>query len=326
MSSQKIFAIGDIHGCADELQQLLQQLPLHEDPLLIFLGDYVDRGPNSKEVIETLIDLKSKHNVITLMGNHESMFLSFLEDPSSILAGFFILNGGSATLASYVTQGNHYEIPDEHLQFLRSLDLTYSTDTHFFVHAGVPDIPLKDVDHQKHLNDLLWIRKAFIQSDYPWEKVVVHGHTPTAIVDQTRTRINLDTGCVFNGSLTAMEMNSGEIIQIKAQNIPTTYLKEDPRISRVAKRFMGSIPVFVETENGYDEFLTVNYNEFGLLIVDTSGGERVFEVGQILQGKIGDLSREQIPFAGQVVRHQRKDKSIAYGIQMIEMKTPGILK
>ncbi len=320
MSRDKVFAIGDIHGCAKELKKLLSLLPLDSSSTIVFLGDYVDRGPGSNEVIQTIIDLDRDYNVVALMGNHEDMMLEFLRDPSSSLAGFFILNGGSATLASYVTHGNQYTIPDAHMHFLKNLRLYYETDTHFFVHAGVPNIKLNQLDELQHRNDLLWLRNSFMQSRFKWEKIIVHGHTPAPQVEVTKKRINLDTGCVFNGVLSAMEVHSGELYQVPAEPAEEpVYLKEDPQRSRVAKRFLGTIPVYIETETGYEEFLTVNYNAFGLLIVDVSGSDqRIFEVGQNLKGKIGDLSTAQIDFVGQVVRHQRRGAEIAYGIKMLE--------
>ena len=319
MDLGKTFAIGDIHGCAEELNDLITKLPLDDDSTIVFLGDYVDRGPNSKGVIEKIIELQNQYNVVTLQGNHESMMLGFLEDPSSPLAGLFILNGGSATLASYLNKNDTYDIPKEHIDFLESLKLYHETDTHFFVHAGVPNIKLSELNHEEYRNQLLWVRGSFLNSSFQWEKTIVHGHTPNKEVERTPQRINLDTGCVFKGYLSAIEVHSGDLYQVRArEDIPITYLKESPQISRVAKRFMGKIPVYVENKNGYDEFMTVNYNEFGLLIVDISGGERIFEVGQILKGKVGALNTEQVDFTGQVVRHQKRGNEIAYGIQMIE--------
>jgi serine/threonine protein phosphatase 1 len=320
MELKKVFAIGDIHGCADELNQLLAKLPIDSDSTLVFLGDYVDRGPNSKDVIQTIIELSHDYHVEALMGNHEDMMLEFIRDPSSPLAGFFILNGGSATLASYAMAGNQYEFPDAHVHFLKNLKLFYETEKHFFVHAGVPDIKLNEIQPERDRNELLWVRKKFLDSRFRWNKTIVHGHTPVDAVDIQKHRINLDTGCVYDGSLTAMEVHSGEVYQVSAgHQVPHTYLQEDPQSSRIAMRFLGAIPVFVETDTGYEQFMTVNFNEFGLLIVDTSGSEKkVFEVGQVLQGKIGDLSTAQMNFVGQVVRHQRRGKDIAYGVKMLE--------
>ena len=320
MTSQKVFAIGDIHGCADELNTLISTLPLDKNSTIIFLGDYIDRGPNSKKVIETIIELGTQYNVIPLMGNHEAMLLEFLSDPSSSLAAYFILNGGSATLASYVSGENEYEIPKEHLSFFKNLKLFYQTENYFFVHAGVPNVRLSKINEKDHRNDLLWIRESFFKSWFQWGKVIVHGHSPRDQVEITRKRINLDTGCIFNGMLSAMEVNSRELFQVKSSgHKPHVFLKENPQISRVAKRFLGTIPVYVETPNGYEEFSTVNYNQFGLLIVDQQPHRgKVFEVGQVLTGKIGTLDRDQIKFTGQVVRHAKRGNQLAYGIKMIE--------
>lgn len=320
MNSQaKVFAIGDIHGCDIELEELLHKLPLETDSTIIFLGDYVDRGPNSKAIIDTIIGLKKKYNTIALMGNHESMFLEFIKDPSSVLAGFFVLNGGSATLASYVTVDNQYEIPEHHIDFLNNLQLYHETETHLFVHAGLPNVAIKNIDPKKHFNDLLWIRRPFHESQFNWNKKIVHGHTPQQEVFLSDRRINLDTGCVFNGHLSAIEVHSETVYQVKTRReIPQTFLKASPEISRVAARFSGTIPVFVENETGYSEFLTVNYNEFGMLILEQQATDRIFEVGQVLRGKIGALHQQQIRFVGQVVRHQARGQNIAYGIKMIE--------
>ena len=145
-SPTKIFAIGDVHGCASELRMLLNKLPLTPDCVVVFLGDYVDRGPQSKQVIDTALELQQQCKVIALKGNHEALFLSFLRDPSSEAAGMFIYNGGSATLHSYATPEGEYRIPRSHRDFLENLELYYETDEFFFVHAGIPRIPMAQID------------------------------------------------------------------------------------------------------------------------------------------------------------------------------------
>ena len=112
-----IFAIGDIHGCVNELRALLNLLPLTPESTVVFLGDYIDRGGNSKGVIDTIIELRGHCRVVTLKGNHEAMFLDFLDHPGSARAGLFICNGGSATLASYANETGRYELPSEHVAF-----------------------------------------------------------------------------------------------------------------------------------------------------------------------------------------------------------------
>ena len=104
----KIFAIGDVHGCADELVELLGNLPLDDQSLVVFLGDLVDRGPKSKEVIDHILKLKEMCQVVAISGNHEAMFLSFLDHPESIESILFIMNGGLATLDSYADEISHH--------------------------------------------------------------------------------------------------------------------------------------------------------------------------------------------------------------------------
>lgn len=318
--NSKVFAIGDIHGCYRELCELLDKLPLDKDSTLVFLGDYVDRGPNSKGVIDKILEIKSRYNTVALMGNHESMMIDFFKDPSSASAAFFILNGGSSTLASYTNGSNEYHIPDSHMIFLHNLQLHYETEKFFFVHAGVPEMSLKEMRDNEHMLDFIWIRKKFLESHFQWEKTIVHGHSPVSQVEIKDNRIGLDTGCVYNGSLSAMEVNSGEIYQVQAvEPMPRTFLIENPTRSRVAKRFAGSIPVFVETPKGPVEYQTLNYNEFGMLILESDQPKGAFAIGQIIVGKIGIPNEKQLDFRGQVVRSQQKNHQTAFGIRMLEL-------
>jgi serine/threonine protein phosphatase 1 len=320
--SAKIFAVGDIHGCAHELNLLLDKLPLRADSTLVFLGDYIDRGPDSRGVIEKILELREQLNVITLMGNHEEMLLEFLSNPSSSLAGFFVFNGGSATLASYVTQGNHYEIPADHLNFFKTLKLYHQQDQYLFVHAGLPEKPVAQIDGELDSPTLLWIRQPFLSSSFNWGRKVIHGHTPRQQVEIKENRINLDTGCVYGGYLSAMELNSGQIYQVKARtDIPKTFLKEQPQISRVAKRFVGSIPVFIQHQGQLREFETLNYNEFGLLILDQTSESLVFAVGETILGEIKVDVDKIIPFKGEVVRYQTRQDKYAYGVRITDAES-----
>lgn len=319
MGTNKLFAIGDIHGCAEELQGLLDNLPYDSDSTIVFLGDYVDRGPNSKKVIDIIIDLKQKCNVITLMGNHEAMMIDFLENPSSVSAGLFILNGGSATLASYTDSDEMFNVPDSHKKFLDELKVFYETDEYYFVHAGVPDVPLDQIELEKHGLDMLWIRSKFHTSVFQWDKKIIHGHTVVEEVDVCENRINIDTGCVFQGKLSAIELTEMRLYQVKARKkMPRIFLRDKPaHFPRVATRFEGSIPVYIHADGTSYKFETLNYNEFGLLIHALQSDEKKLEVGDIVKGVIGSDQMKQVRFEGEVVRTQKRDEMVLYGVKML---------
>jgi serine/threonine protein phosphatase 1 len=154
----RIFAIGDIHGCAIELEALLRKIDPMKDDLVVFLGDYIDRGIDSRRVIDIILDLAKRCEVVALKGNHEAMFLDFLEHPESVGAGLFVLNGGFSTLVNYTAPNGAIEIPESHVSFYRDLQLSYETERFFFVHAGIPDQPLSTINAEKHEQNMLWSR------------------------------------------------------------------------------------------------------------------------------------------------------------------------
>jgi len=198
------YAIGDIHGCLEKLRSLLLRCEKHADgrPMsLVFVGDYIDRGPQSSAVIDCLIDLQAQHGqrVVTLMGNHEAMALAAVDGNGP--APLWFAQGGLATLASYGI-AEPGELPRTHVDWLRALRLSYDDGRRFFVHAGVnPGTPLDAQDEF----DLLWIREPFLSHDGDYGRLIVHGHTPLAsgVPDLRGNRLNLDTGAVFGGPLTA---------------------------------------------------------------------------------------------------------------------------
>jgi len=206
----RIFAVGDIHGCYQKLEELLSKLPLNDDDTLVFLGDYIDRGPDSKKVIDRVIDLKAKRGekTICLMGNHERMFLDYLQGKNREL---FLLNGGEATLQQYDKNGV-LSIPDTHLSFFHSLKNIYVTDNYVFVHAGLK--PGVSIDCQQE-EDLLWIRGEFIFNDFDFKKKVIFGHTPMKSHQPffDKNKIGIDTGAVYGGFLTAIELPEEKIYQ-----------------------------------------------------------------------------------------------------------------
>ena len=235
---ETIYAIGDIHGRYDLMKALLAQIAgdypgrtAGRRPTLIFLGDYVDRGPDSAKVIEALIWLKRRPDldVRLLKGNHEAAMLDFIDDPATTAA--WLRFGGAETLAAYgvpAPEADEGEVglarardellermPASHLRLLQGLELMLVVGDYAFVHAGVrPKIALAAQDEQ----DLLWIRKDFLEASGGFEKVIVHGHT--WIGDRPQVfdhRIGVDTGGYATGALTAVRLEDGEICVFQAR-------------------------------------------------------------------------------------------------------------
>ena len=212
----KIFAIGDIHGCLSKLERIISRIGIdNKENTLIFIGDYIDRGPDSRGVVDFVLDLKrKKHRVICLKGNHEQMFLDYAclnknED-------LYLSNGGETTIASYGYRNVHgnreLNVPDSHIKFFDSLLPYYETDDYIFVHAGLREnIALKD----QKIQDMLWIRHDFIMSSYDFGKTVVFGHTPMSHSKPLFLpgRIGIDTGAAYGGFLTCIELPSKKIYQ-----------------------------------------------------------------------------------------------------------------
>lgn len=218
----RLYAIGDIHGRVDLLRALKDLV--HEDAyrrqaprnVIVYLGDYIDRGDESRAVIEALLNeplpgFESHH----LKGNHEEIMLRFLADTS--VGPSWLGFGGRETLRSYgVDPPSPYasaaelqwaqralaeRLPREHLDFLRRLEISHEEGDYLFVHAGVkPSIPLE----QQRDEDLLWIRDEFLQSEASFGRIVVHGHTISRDPDVRRNRIGIDTGAFLSNRLTAL--------------------------------------------------------------------------------------------------------------------------
>lgn len=198
------YAVGDIHGSLHKLKALVADCRKHadgRDMLLVFLGDYIDRGPDSAGVIRLVLTLQSEmpERVIALKGNHEAWALG-VADGSMRLSGW-LLNGGAATLQSYGVN-EVGALPRAHLDWMRALRLSYDDGRRLFVHAGVN--PQKPIDAQDE-EELLWIREPFLDDERDYGRLIVHGHTPleTAAPDWRGNRLNLDTAAVFGGPLTA---------------------------------------------------------------------------------------------------------------------------
>ena len=209
---ERIFAIGDIHGCLDRLQRLLDTIPFQgKSDRLAFIGDYIDRGPDSKGVVDLVIKLRNKYpNTICIKGNHEAMLLDYLEGREREL---YIMNGGEDTLESYnIARGqNALSIfPRDHLDFFRSLPFFFETEEYIFVHAGLrPKVSL----HDQKPYDMIWIRENFYCSKAVFEKTVVFGHTPFQKPLVLPDKIGIDTGAVYGNKLTCVELPAVEFYQ-----------------------------------------------------------------------------------------------------------------
>jgi len=225
---QLVYAIGDIHGRADLLALLLAEIESDsarskdaKRRTLVFLGDYIDRGHDSRRVVDMVLDdLPAGFDAHFLKGNHEAIMLDFLDDPSYL--GHWLANGADATFRSYgldvaelVGRGAAPEVwrraflaslPETHRDFFKALELAVSFGDYFFVHAGVrPGVPLEAQDP----NDMIWIRGPFLQSEDDFGKIVVHGHTPGRDPVIRANRIGIDTGAVFTDRLTALRLENG---------------------------------------------------------------------------------------------------------------------
>lgn len=209
-SHHKIFAVGDIHGCRQKLESLLGQLPYDpERDLLVFLGDYINRGPDSRGVIDLLCNLKrGGGHLVTLMGNHEYLLLEYQRSADPALIPLLRKLQIEPTLVSYGLKDlsglpRLAGLPEEHRQFLADLRPSYETDTHIFVHAGLyPGLPLAKQDP----STLMEIRDVFLSSTCDFGKIVVFGHSTFQTPLLSRTKIGIDTGAVYGNMLTALEL------------------------------------------------------------------------------------------------------------------------
>jgi serine/threonine protein phosphatase 1 len=225
---ERIYAVGDIHGRADLLLAVLRRIdddlsarPIG-DSVQVFLGDYIDRGPNSRQVLDLLVDRQRQHKVLCLKGNHEAYAIQALSEPSVLSE--WLKMGGIATLLSYgvkrpardddpqaqreTSAALRRALPESHQHFLRHLAPSFSCGDYFFAHAGVrPEVPLQ----QQYERDLLWIRDDFLLYEEDFGKVVVHGHTPAPEPDIRSNRINIDTGAYATGRLTCLVLENDQM-------------------------------------------------------------------------------------------------------------------
>ncbi len=224
---ERLYVIGDIHGRSDLLDRLVGEIArdLDTDPvgsaLTVTLGDYIDRGSDSRGVLERLVSNPFPTALTALKGNHETYLTAFLEEPE--IAAHWQRLGGMETLQSYgvpvaalMTARDYADasarlravLPPDHLVFLRALPTSLTVGEYFLCHAGVrPGVPL---DRQAD-DDLLWIRQEFLSSRADFGKIVVHGHTPAEAPEVLPNRINVDTGAFKTGRLTCAVLGRGRV-------------------------------------------------------------------------------------------------------------------
>jgi serine/threonine protein phosphatase 1 len=230
VSTGRLLCVGDVHGCAPELERLLAAVDPSDDDQLVFLGDYVDRGTASAATVDVLCALAAcRPSTVFLRGNHEEMFLDFIGEGGANKQAFFH-NGGAQTLVSYgwpssdrppTAEDARALVPAEHLEFFARLVLRHEAEGFAFVHAGVrPGVSLA----QQTREDLLWIREEFLLVDHRLDETVVFGHTPYRDVWFGGARkVGLDTGCVYGGRLSCLDLTQGVLHQVaRGQKSATT--------------------------------------------------------------------------------------------------------
>jgi serine/threonine protein phosphatase 1 len=223
----RVYAIGDVHGRADLLNAMFGRIDadLAQQPSLesveVFLGDYIDRGPHSRRVLDLLIARGRKHQMICLKGNHETYISQVASDPSIISE--WQQMGGTTTLLSYgvkppahpnpeatcnAARAFDRALPEMHRRFIAGLELSYTCGDFFFAHAGVrPGVALAE----QSAHDLMWIRDDFLLHEEDFGKIIVHGHTPATEPEVRRNRINIDTGAYATGRLTCLVLEADQM-------------------------------------------------------------------------------------------------------------------
>lgn len=216
----RLFAIGDIHGCVDELAAMMSAIAPVKGDTVVFVGDYIDRGPNSRDVLDLMNELRGgEAEYVFLKGNHEDMMLSFLGLPGRY-GDSFLFNGGAQTLLSYGISDDKLgdvenvreNVPDDHVEFLKGLASSYFRPPYLFVHAGI--LPTRQLEEQS-VEDMLWIRQDFIFHPHQLGATVVFGHTPMrAVMVDLPYKLGIDTGLVYGGKLSCVEFVEGVLYQV----------------------------------------------------------------------------------------------------------------
>lgn len=212
-----LIAIGDIHGCCKTLDALLEKLAPGKGDELVFVGDYVDRGPCARAVIDRLMKLRNEVKCVFLRGNHEQLMLAYVDYGEY---DAWAMNGGVMTLNSYLDANRQLAVPMRHIDFLRDTVLYYDTPDFFFVHAGLdPRLTIAENLASFDEDVFLWERSHLKARTLAWEKPVVCGHTPVEEPVDQPLLINIDTGCVYfmhpgRGRLTAVRLPEREFVSV----------------------------------------------------------------------------------------------------------------
>ena len=202
-TNNRLIAIGDIHGNIEKLNELLKQLSPQKEDTIVFLGDYIDRGLYSKEVINRLIMLSEKTNCIFLKGNHEDLLLKALQTSAVEDVFNWLIAGGGTTIDSYGKIENIFKL---HNHFFDKLKPYYLTEKYLFVHAGIN--PNRQLEEQEEY-DLLWIRDNFIYKKHKLKQKIIFGHTPfiEPYLDDDKIGINTCCGNEADDYITALICN-----------------------------------------------------------------------------------------------------------------------
>lgn len=221
----RVYAIGDVHGRSDLLDRLFAEIgeDVERSPaeriVELFIGDYVDRGPDSAGVIERAMTPHDGRERVCLMGNHEDAMIAAMQHGSQMDRWLAI--GGEATLRAYGIDVAEYlhdpqalqpllhsVVPRQHVEFLDRLEVSHRIGGTLFVHAGIrPGVPIED--QERH--DMIWIRDEFLDHAGPFPLHVVHGHTPVSVPEARRWRTNIDTGAVYGGALSAAVLEGSAV-------------------------------------------------------------------------------------------------------------------
>ncbi|HBX65766.1 MAG: metallophosphoesterase [Balneola sp.] len=213
-----IIAIGDIHGCALSNHALLKKLDSEysDQPTYVFLGDYTDRGPDSKKVVDQLIKFNKDHECVFLKGNHDQMLLNAYEKGDWNL---WLSNGGNTTLKNYDSSPGDFKLPKDHYEFFKNTELYWETESYFFVHGGIsPDLTIQEnLDSEYEREQFIWQRDHVYARTNKWSKTVVFGHTPVKEPIVEENMLGIDTGCVYKkkgyGVLTAVALPEMKFIE-----------------------------------------------------------------------------------------------------------------